>query len=100
MIPVLSSKTDELGLKYLGDGKWEERATFANGQVQHTATLQGHAYQGDFHYYFADGKPQAEGHYEKGKLDGVLKQWRPSGESRELHYKAGERVPEKSDEAK
>lgn len=87
-------------LKYLGEGNWEERRTYANGQVRRTATLQGHMYQGITRTYFSDGKPQAEGHYDKGRLDGVLKQWKQTGEMRELHFKAGERVPDTATEAK
>lgn len=87
-------------LKYLGDGNWEERRTYANGQVRRTATLQAHMYQGITRTFFPDGKPQAEGHYEKGRLDGVLKQWKQTGESRELHFKAGERVRDEDAEAK
>jgi hypothetical protein len=87
-------------LQYLGDGNWEERSSYPNGQVERTATLQAHAYQGVLRTFYSDGKPQAEGHYNKGRLDGVLKQWRQTGESRELHYKAGELVREPGGQTK
>jgi len=86
-------------LKYLGDGAWEESSKYGNGQIAKTASLKAHAYQGPMREYFPDGKPQAEANYEKGLLEGTLKQWRENGEHRELHFHAGEVVKDGADPA-
>ena len=81
-------------LQYLGKGDWAYRSVYQNGQTETTATLRGHAYQGAWHDFFPDGKPRTEANYDKGQLEGALKQWRQDGESRELHYRAGKLVDE------
>lgn len=80
----------EQKLKYLGKGAWEYKSVYVNGQTQQTYALKDHALQGPLHAYYPDGKPQAEANYDKGRLDGALKQWSEDGQSSERHFKAGE----------
>ncbi|HEX8312317.1 MAG TPA: hypothetical protein VF614_13435 [Chthoniobacteraceae bacterium] len=90
------TKADELReeLKHLGTGSWEYRSTYPDGQPYRNAALQEHAYHGVIRDFYANGKPKAEATYTKGELDGVLKQWSKSGESRERRYRQGELVVE------
>ncbi len=79
-------------LVHLGEGAWEYRSLYPDGQVQRTMTLRGHAYDGPMKDYYPDGKPKVEATFEKGLLEGELKLWNEDGEIRTLRYKKGEAV--------
>ena len=81
-------------LKYLGDASWEYRGLYSDGVAARVGKLKNHAWDELLTDFYPDGKKKAEVPYSHGVIEGMLKQWRPTGESREQRFRKGEPVDE------
>jgi len=66
---------------------------YTNGQIQLECELQGGVRAGQCQRYWPDGKPQASGRYEDGRMSGTWTFWNQDGSedsSRSGRYVAGE----------
>jgi hypothetical protein len=66
---------------------------YSNGQIQLECELQGSVREGECQRYWPDGKPQASGRYEDGRMNGTWTFWNQDGSedaSRSGRYVSGE----------